>query len=69
MAKFSSRFPELGFYVGGELRKFYNGEFSTEDKSEIEVLEKLADAQRVDNPAEVAPKEKPKAPAKKSSGK
>ena len=71
MAKFTSRFPELGFYVGGELRKFYNGEFSTENKEEIEVLEKLADVVRTDKPkvepkAEEAPKPK-KAP--KASGK
>lgn len=68
MAKFTSRFPELSFYCCGELRKFYNGEFKTEDKAEIEVLEKLADVVRVDEPkAEEAPK--PKASAKKSSGK
>jgi hypothetical protein len=66
MAKFTSRFPELGFYVGGELRKFYNGEFSTENKEEIEALEKLADAVRADKPkAEEAPKAR-KAPAKAS---
>jgi hypothetical protein len=44
MAKFTSRFPELGFYVGGEFRRFHMGEFTTEDKAEIEVLEKLTDA-------------------------
>jgi hypothetical protein len=48
MAKFTSRFPELGFYVGGEFRRFHMGEFTTEDKAEIEVLEKLTDALRVD---------------------
>lgn len=68
MAKFTSRFPELGFYVGEELRKFYVGQFTTEDKSEITVLEKLADVVRVDEPkTEEAPKQK--APAKKPSGK
>ena len=68
MAKFTSRFPELAFYCCGELRKFYNGEYKTENKDEIEVLEKLADAVRVDEPkSEEAPK--PKAPGKKSSGK
>lgn len=67
MAKYTSRFPELGFYCCGELRKFYNGEYSTEDKAEIEALEKLADAKRVDEPkAEAAPKPKPKAPKKSS---
>jgi hypothetical protein len=68
VAKFTSRFAELGFYVNGEFRKFHAGEFTTDDKAEIEVLEKLVDAQRVDEPkAEESPK--PKAPAKKSSEK
>ena len=67
MAKFTSRFPELGFYCGDELRKFYNGEYATENKAEIEVLEKLADVVRVDAKAEEAPAKK--APVKKASGK
>lgn len=61
MAKFKSMYPELGFYCCGELHKFYNGEFSTGKDCEIAALNKLADAERVDAPAE-APK--PKAPAK-----
>ena len=69
MAKFKSRFAELGFYCCDEFHKFYNGEFSTEKECEIKALEKLADVVRVDvvPKAEEAPK--PKAPAKKSSGK
>jgi hypothetical protein len=66
MAKFKSRFAELGFYCCDEFHRFYNGEFVTEKDCEIKALEKLADAQRVDK-AEEAPKPK-KAPAK-SSGK
>jgi hypothetical protein len=71
MAKFTSRFPELGFYVGGEFRRFHMGEFTTEDKAEIEVLEKLTDALRVDSEpkvpkAEEAPKPVKRAPAKAS---
>jgi len=66
MAKFTSRFAELGFYCCDEFHRFYNGEFITEKECEIKALEKLADAQRVDK-AEEAPKPK-KAPAK-SSGK
>lgn len=69
MAKFTSRFPELGFYVGEELRKFYAGEFTTENEAEIKALESMADVVRVDEPkpkAEEAPKAK--AP-KKASGK
>jgi hypothetical protein len=66
VAKFTSRFPELGFYCCDELHKFYNGEYSTEKECEIKMLEKLADAVRIDEPkAEEAPKAKPK----KSSGK
>jgi hypothetical protein len=72
MAKYKSRFPELGFYCCDELHKFYNGEYSTEKECEIKALENIADAQRVDQEpkvpkAEEAPKPK-KAPAK-SSGK
>jgi hypothetical protein len=69
MAKFTSRFAELGFYCCDEFHRFYNGEFITEKECEIKTLEKLADAQRVDEPkAEEAPKPVKKAPAK-SSGK
>jgi hypothetical protein len=68
MAKFKSRFAELGFYCCDEFHRFYNGEFVTEKDCEIKALENLTDAQRVDEPkAEEAPKPK-KAPAK-SSGK
>ena len=66
MAKFTSRFPELGFYVDGVLRKFHSGQYVTEDKAEIAILEGLVDTVREEE-AEEAPK--PKAPAKKSSGK
>jgi quercetin dioxygenase-like cupin family protein len=67
MAKFTSRFPELGFYVNGEHHKFHVGEYVTENADEIKVLKQLADTVRIDEPkAEEAPK--PKAP-KKSSGK
>jgi tRNA isopentenyl-2-thiomethyl-A-37 hydroxylase MiaE len=69
VAKFTSRFPELAFYCCDELRKFHNGEFKTEDKAEIEVLEKLADVVRVDAVPKAEEAPKPKAPAKKSSGK
>jgi hypothetical protein len=61
MAKFTSRFSELGFYCCDEFHKFHAGEFSTEKECEMKVLEKLADVVRVE--------EAPKAPAKKSSSK
>jgi hypothetical protein len=67
MAKFKSHYLELGFYVNGEYKQFNDGHFVTEDKETIELLENLADVVREDKPAEEAPK--PKAPAKKSSGK
>ena len=70
MAKFTSRFAELGFYCCDELHKFHNGEYKTEKECEIKALENLADVVRIDaepKKAEEAPK--PKAPAKKSSGK
>lgn len=77
MAEFKSRYAGLGFYVDGNLRKFSNGRYVTVDVAEIEVLEKLTDAERVDTPAPEAPKTeakpatepKPKAPARKSSAK
>ncbi|MFZ7945666.1 hypothetical protein [Neobacillus sp. 19] len=68
MAKYKSQYLELGFYVKGDRKQFSGGHFVTENKAEIEVLEKLADVVRIDEPkAEETPK--PKAPAKKSSGK
>jgi hypothetical protein len=45
MAKFKSRFAELGFYCCDEFHRFYNGEFITEKDCEIKALEKLTDAQ------------------------
>ena len=72
MANFASRFAELGFYCCDELHKFYNGEYKTEKECEIKALEKLADVVRVDAEPKVPKAEeapKPKAPAKKSSGK
>jgi hypothetical protein len=70
MAKYKSQYLELGFYVKGERKQFSGGHYVAENKAEVEVLENLADVVRLDEPkAEEAPKEKPKAPAKKSSGK
>lgn len=75
MAEFTSQYKELGFYVDGEFKKFNDGRYATEDEATIEVLSNISDAQRVDEPkAEETPKPvkpvaKPKAPAKKTSGK
>jgi hypothetical protein len=68
MAKFTSRFPELGFYCCDELHKFYNGEFNTEKECEVTALEKLADVVRMDKAPKTEEAPKPKK-APKASGK
>jgi hypothetical protein len=66
MAEFKSQYPELGFYVKGELKNFSGGTYATEDKSEIEVLDKLVDAVKVEEAApESKPVPKPKPTSKK----
>ena len=72
MAVYESKYAELAFYVDGKLRKFQYGKYQTEDPKEIEVLDKLADAVRVDakekaepKPAEVETEAKPKTTRKK----
>lgn len=52
MAKFTSVFPELGFYVKDQRRKFSNGFYITDDKDEIAVLENLAYAVKVSEPTD-----------------
>ncbi|MBA9027523.1 hypothetical protein [Peribacillus huizhouensis] len=70
MAEFKSQYQTLGFYVDGEFKKFIGGRYVTDDEATIEVLTQITDATRVDEPAEETPKPtKPKAPAKKASGK
>jgi hypothetical protein len=70
MAVYESRFKELGFYVNGKFHTFKNGRYVTDDKSVMDVLDKLADVKRVDE-GEVQPKaaEEPKPKAKKASAK
>lgn len=70
MAQYNSNFKELGFYVDGELKRFNNGVYTTDDKAEIAVLDTLQDVQAADEKAEEKPAEKPKPAAKaKPSGK
>lgn len=75
MAVYNSKYRELKFYVDGELLAFSSGSFSTTDAKIIAVLDEIKDAVRVDKEEpkkvaeEPAPKAKPKAPAKKASGK
>lgn len=47
MAKYKSKYPALGFYVDGELRKFSGGEYNTTDKADIAVLDELIDVVKV----------------------
>lgn len=54
MAVYKSKYAELTFYVDGEPRKFKGGRYVANDKKEIEVLDSLTDATKVD---EVKPKE------------
>lgn len=71
MAKYTSRYKELMFYVDNSPRKFTAGKFETDNKAEQEALAKLADVKRVDEP-KPAPQPKPEVAPKvkaKSSGK
>lgn len=74
MAKYESRYKSLGFYVNGELKRFNNGIYVTEDKDEITVLDRLTDAARVDEEPKTEAKAEPtatkpaaKAPAKRTA--
>lgn len=60
MAKYTSQYKELGFYVNGELKRFSNGQFETTDKDAIAVLDGLSDAVK---------EAETKAPAKKAPAK
>jgi len=69
MAKFTSRYRELTFYVDNERKQFANGVYETDDKQTIEALESLKDVQKVaDEPKATKAEAKPKA-ATKPSGK
>lgn len=66
MKTYNSRFPELGFYVAGELRKFHGGCYVTEDSEEIAVLDVLTDAiLNEETPEEDAEKTAPKGRSRK----
>ncbi|UKS30159.1 hypothetical protein LOZ80_14950 [Paenibacillus sp. HWE-109] len=54
MTKYTSRYAELSFYVNGELRKFYAGEYRTDIAEEIAALDTLSDA--VKDSEETTPK-------------
>ncbi|MGC4375799.1 hypothetical protein WD019_02490 [Fictibacillus sp. Mic-4] len=74
MAEYQSQYPELGFYVKGRHCKFSGGRYVTDDPAEIEVLNSIIDAVRVDEPKENESKsEEPvkatKKPVRKTSAK
>ena len=66
MAKFTSKYPEYGFYHAGELKRFSNGGYVTDDDKEIALLATFRDVSIVDEPK---PEAKPatKAPAKRTA--
>ncbi|MFJ7665334.1 hypothetical protein ACIQXW_23530 [Lysinibacillus sp. NPDC097162] len=67
MAKYESRYKSLGFYVNGELKRFNNGIYATEDVDEMAVLDAIADVTRIDLDEKPEAKPAPKAPAKRSA--
>jgi len=74
MAKYESRYKSLGFYANGELKRFNNGTYVTEDKDEISVLNGLTDVTCVDEEPKTEAKAEPtatkpaaKAPAKRTA--
>lgn len=58
MAKYTSQYKELGFYVNGELKRFSNGQYEATDKDAIAVLDGLADAKKEAEEKAPAPKKK-----------
>lgn len=67
MAKYESRYKSLGFYANGELKRFNNGTYTTEDTDEIAALDELTDAVRVDEAEKTEAKPATKAPAKRTA--
>lgn len=66
MAQYKSKFKELGFYVDGELKRFNQGVYNTDDKAEISVLDTLTDVTKAEEAKQPEPKPKPAAKAKPS---
>lgn len=76
MAKYTSRYAQLSFYVDNVLKRFSNGEYNTINAEEIAVLDDLKDAIRVDEPktevaqtTETKPEAKPRTSTRKASAK
>lgn len=60
VAEFKSKHAGLMFLVDSNMKKFVGGRYVTEDPKDIEVLDRLAEVERVDTPVD----DKPKKPAK-----
>lgn len=74
MAKYTSRYAQLSFYVDGVFKRFSNGEYNTTNPRELAVLDELKDAIRVDVPKteesnEIKTEAKPKTSTRKASAK
>lgn len=67
MAKFTSKYPSYGFYANGELKRFSNGIYVTEDKDEIVVLSGLRDVEIVVEETTTEAKPATKATAKRTA--
>jgi len=74
MAKYKSRYKALGFYVNGDLKRFNNGLYVTDDKDTMTVLDSITDAIQVNEPKTTVTKPDiseakttPKAPAKRTA--
>ncbi|CAH1194619.1 hypothetical protein PAECIP111892_01768 [Paenibacillus auburnensis] len=68
MTKYTSRYTELAFYVGGQERKFSGGQYVATSADEIAVLDRLEDAIKTEEPqavAEVKEDASPQKPAPK----
>lgn len=60
MAKYTSKYAELSFYVDGTERKFSVGQYEATTQEEIAVLDRLVDAVKTD---EEVPEDVPVKPA------
>lgn len=66
MAKFTSKYPEYGFYYDGELRRFNNGIYVTEEAEEIALLATFRDV-TIEETETTEGKPATKAPAKRTA--
>ena len=47
--EYTSKYPELGFYVNGEVRYFRAGRYVTDEPEAIAVLDTISDTVRVES--------------------